>query len=499
MRGTAIGFAIGVAIAFGAEVARAACTTDAECTAPPLVRCDAAELGGACVECLADADCRSGLLCERDRLRAGFSKCVACAEGRTSGCRREDKGAACLSSGSCGCLRDDDCGDPTTLRVCAGGECTSGCRGDGSRSCPTGQSCTARGAGTGDCVRDPAGTTVRADAGLPNPTPPPVGPGGNCSIGREMRREVDDGDFALTIVVGMAMLATARKKRARASLGLGLGLRALAAALPIVIGCSRTPTPLRPGYEGSVGLPHRGVLIGGERVAETEHLKFLRDNDRRWATPRFGKVLTRAAERVAKERPGAALVLGDLSAKGGGVLMPHLSHRSGRDADVLLYLVTLDGAVVTSPGFVHVREDGLAWDERGKRFVRFDVERQWLLLKAMLEDPDGHVQFVFASRNIRALLAEWAIARGESMEIVYRALTVMVQPNPGGEHDDHFHVRTACTDEEVVAGCEPSGPERPWLARQSAEATDPIELARALFEPIEGTVFAAPSTARSAR
>jgi len=100
---------------------------------------------------------------------------------------------------------------------------------------------------------------------------------------------------------------------------------------------------------------------------------------------------------------------------------------------------------------------------------------------------------------VKALLVEHALARGEPTETVRRAQEVMLEPHPGGVHDDHIHIRTACSAEEIVAGCVPNGPARPWLASAPAletsgaadahEARDgrapdaDADLVRALLEP----------------
>lgn len=262
-----------------------------------------------------------------------------------------------------------------------------------------------------------------------------------------------------------------------------------------VLGCGRAPTPLAPQLGGSIGMPHRGVLTGAaELPKEGDGFKWLRQDDRHFGVPRFVAAIERAAGKVAKERPGGVLAIGDLSTARGGQLLPHLSHRTGRDADLLLYLVTPQGAPVESPGFVHVGNDGLAWDDKGKRFLRFDVERQWLLVKTLVEDPEARIQWVFASRNVRALLIDWARARGEKPETIVRAMEIMLQPQPGGPHDDHVHIRTACTASEVASGCEPTGPKRAWLDAPFSN-TEPVvvegatltedELVLGLFTPLE--------------
>lgn len=257
-------------------------------------------------------------------------------------------------------------------------------------------------------------------------------------------------------------------------------------------GCARAPSPLAPHYAGSIGLPHRGVLTkASELPAEGDGYRMLRSNDRHFGTPRFVAAIERAAAKVAHERPGTKLTIGDLSARHGGHISSHSSHRTGRDADLLLYMTTLEGAPVTTTSFVHVGTDGLAFDEGADRFLRFDVEREWLLVKALVEDPEARVQWLFVSRPVKAMLVEWARARGESGETILRAMDAMQEPGPPAQsHDDHIHVRTACDAAEVASGCEPTGPVRPWIAMPAAEAATAdgpttLELVQSLILPID--------------
>lgn len=259
-------------------------------------------------------------------------------------------------------------------------------------------------------------------------------------------------------------------------------------------GCGHAPSPLAPHWAGSIGLPHWGVLTKAtELPAEGTGYRVLAANERHYGTPRFVAAIERAAARVGRERPGSTLIVGDLSAKSGGKISSHSSHRSGRDADLLLYMTTLEGAPVTSTSFVHVGNDGLAFDEATKRFLRFDVEREWLLVKTLVEDPEARVQWLFASKPVEAMLIDWARARGESGDTIVRAMDMLLQPGPPAQsHDDHVHVRIACDADEIAAGCEPTGPVRPWIAAADPslpnELPSTIELVQSLVLPIDPPV-----------
>jgi penicillin-insensitive murein endopeptidase len=149
-------------------------------------------------------------------------------------------------------------------------------------------------------------------------------------------------------------------------------------------------------------------------------------------------------------------------------------------------VTTLDGVPVKSPGFVHFGADGLAHDDASGRWVRLDVPREWLLVRALVQDPEARVQWIFVSDVVQAMLVEWALARGDSTEAIRRAQAVMLQPSHGGVHDDHIHVRTACSPDEMVAGCRSSGPRRTWLSYDLPPLDDRDEdLALALLRPID--------------
>lgn len=256
--------------------------------------------------------------------------------------------------------------------------------------------------------------------------------------------------------------------------------------------CLGMPSPLAPNLEGSIGVPHNGVLtvaaelprrgIGYERYRPMAPVY--------WGHPRLVAAIERAARAVHEKRPGGApLVVGDLSARHGGRIPRHNSHRTGRDVDLLFYVTTPSGAPVRNPGFVPFGADGLAHLEDG-RFLRLDVERQWLFFKELLTDPEIDVQFLFVSRDLEALIIDYALAKETDLSLVWRAQTVMIQPVDSLPHDDHVHMRIACRPEDAVRGCSGGGPRWEWLEPlPSFEGPlDELLAALAVDDPLEPLV-----------
>lgn len=237
---------------------------------------------------------------------------------------------------------------------------------------------------------------------------------------------------------------------------------ALASAWALA-GCIGAPSPLAPGVHGSIGVPHRGCLTGGASLPDKgEGFERFRKHDVRWGNPRLVHAIRTAAAAVARARPGGApLLVGDMSRELGGFSPGHASHRNGRDADLILYALTPDGRPVRTPGFINYGPDGLAVHE-GK-FYRLDLDRTWLLVKALIEAPDSNVQWLFFASWLEALVIEHARARGEPDDLVHKAESVLLQPGDSLPHADHLHLRVACTPDELVAGCAGGGPRWRWL------------------------------------
>ncbi len=230
--------------------------------------------------------------------------------------------------------------------------------------------------------------------------------------------------------------------------------------------CIGTPTPLQPNLNGSVGYPHGGVQTSASElpVSGPGFVRFRPNEKVYWGQPALVNGIESVARHVhTRFGGGPPIVLGDLSARPGGNIPRHNSHRSGRDVDVLWQLMTPEGKPVRSPGFVKVGQDGLAVDPGSGRYYRLDIERQWQVIKGFLTTPDLGVQWMFCATWIEALLIQYARALGEPDELVWRAQTVMLQPADSLPHDDHIHLRIACSANEAVAGCMGGGPHWDWL------------------------------------
>lgn len=270
-----------------------------------------------------------------------------------------------------------------------------------------------------------------------------------------------------------------------------MALREVAATAvsSLLLGCFSAPTPLAPGLAGSVGMPNSGVQTGALElpVRGKGFQRYRPEGRNHWGRPRLVSALTRISAEIDEELPGGLLVIGDLGARHGGQIPGHASHRSGRDVDLLFYALTPGGAPIPSPGFVRYEADGLALVPDNGDYIRLDVARSWLLVKKLVTAPEVGVQFLFVSRSVEALLSDYARSRGEPLELVYHAQTVMLQPGDSLPHDDHFHLRIACSPEEAHAGCSGGGPYWEWLPPLPPSQAESQALLEAIAadEPLE--------------
>lgn len=228
--------------------------------------------------------------------------------------------------------------------------------------------------------------------------------------------------------------------------------------------CGLSPPPTGPA---SYGYASRGVLLSGQPLAKAGE-GFVRarpDDDARFGVPLLIDALERTAAKVQADFPKTRpLRIGDISGPSGGDHERHGSHRTGRDVDILFYLLDEQGNSMEGSGF-------FAFDERGissnaGRLAFFDTARNWALVRTLLADPDALVQWIFCADGIKARLLAYAAEHEPDAQILLRASYVVHQPSYGNPHRDHFHVRIACSAEERTRGCLDDGPTWPWLRNE---------------------------------
>lgn len=196
----------------------------------------------------------------------------------------------------------------------------------------------------------------------------------------------------------------------------------------------------------SGGYPNDGWQLRGKRLRRSAELRIREaSKDRVYGHPALVLMLGRSARDVAKAAPGSVLLVGDLSAKGGGPISGHKSHQSGRDADVAFYVTDLHGKRVASTEYVAFDGDGKARDGRA---LLFDDERNWFLVESWARDKRAGLSHIFVSWPLRERLLKFARDRPRFAKYIPEATALLKQPENGEAHDDHFHVRITCPAEE---------------------------------------------------
>ncbi|MCB9550614.1 MAG: penicillin-insensitive murein endopeptidase [Myxococcales bacterium] len=183
-----------------------------------------------------------------------------------------------------------------------------------------------------------------------------------------------------------------------------------------------------PGWPHSVsiGTPNRGWLAHGIPLTAGEH--FTVRQGLNYGAREAVEAIERAGAAVAAAHPGSPrLHVGDLSSKHGGRLKRHLSHQSGRDADIAYYLKS-----------DHDEDNLKAANPR-----TLDVARTWTFIAALV--ADGQVEYVFSDRRLIPLLKRHAVevARlpAEQVETLFGSSTQGGVIRHLRGHHDHIHVR----------------------------------------------------------
>jgi penicillin-insensitive murein endopeptidase len=192
----------------------------------------------------------------------------------------------------------------------------------------------------------------------------------------------------------------------------------------------------------SVGYPNDGFQVRAKKLRKTPDLKIKNGSrGRSYGHPALVLMLKRSAADVAKAVPDSVMLVGDLSRKHGGPLSGHVSHQSGRDADVGFYVVNSRGRSYLPSRFISFDGEGNARDGSG---LKFDDRRNWLLVQSWARDRRAGLAHVFVSSPLRARLMRYAQRYSRHRKYIPAVQALMKQPEASSTHDDHFHVRIAC-------------------------------------------------------
>ena len=229
----------------------------------------------------------------------------------------------------------------------------------------------------------------------------------------------------------------------------------------------------------SVGSHSKGALLHGvampfEGTGYEVHPDW-RPRDHRYATGSVVHWLTEVFREVDRLVPGSTIYLGDLSVRNGGDAAMHRSHASGRDIDIFFLASDSSGAPLHGlPAMVHFAGDGraLRWSvaKVGQSIkvsmpnAHFDAQRNWAVVRAMLETPGSEVQWIFIHRDLAGLILAEAEREGAPFALLDRARVLLHQPTDSQPHDDHMHVRVFCDPSDRPFGCNDKGPRR-WLKK----------------------------------
>ena len=170
-----------------------------------------------------------------------------------------------------------------------------------------------------------------------------------------------------------------------------------------------------------------------------------------YGTDEMIRLIVHVGRRMAVDSPGAVFGVGDISKQQGGPSAWHRSHQSGRDVDLIFFVKDANGKPTKSYYMRRFNADG-ATQPGGKKYL-FDVERNWLLVRAAIENPIAKVQYMFVYDPLKQLLLDHAREIGEPEGLIEQASHILHQPGDSLPHDDHCHMRIYCSLTDRQVGC----------------------------------------------
>ena len=220
----------------------------------------------------------------------------------------------------------------------------------------------------------------------------------------------------------------------------------------------------------SLGYPAAGRLEGGvpfpEKGVGFRFLGVVRERGTAWGTEELRGLIERVGLALDAAHPGSEMRLGNVGKRGGGRIRWSVSHRCGRDVDILFLADDGRGRPLRVDDFEHYDRSGRSRTDRARRF---STARNWTVVRALVMDSPVRVQRIFVAEWLRRmLLAHGRTVPGDE-EAVRRAEDVLSQPRYALDHSDHFHVRIYCSREDTLLGCHDYDPRWEWVEDYSRD------------------------------
>jgi penicillin-insensitive murein endopeptidase len=205
------------------------------------------------------------------------------------------------------------------------------------------------------------------------------------------------------------------------------------------------------GQISLIGSPNAGRIQHPARLPDEGKgwLKLFLPRDRAWGSAALVRLLRGAGNEIENLFPGRSrLQVGDMSAAEGGKISGHRSHQNGLDADLAYYdLNDLEQDPQLTTGFA------LDMVQKGTVSPRFDLERNWHLIRILAQDPA--VQRIFIDRHLISALCFYALEQTQAdLALIFAKLGHFAN------HSDHLHVRLNCPAHQrrCVSGRPPLAP-----------------------------------------
>ena len=156
------------------------------------------------------------------------------------------------------------------------------------------------------------------------------------------------------------------------------------------------------------------------------------------------RALLYAAGRVQRSHPGTYVAYMDVSARMGGPIAKHLSHRDGKDVDILFFGRSEQGL---EPRSISWNTVGYGLDYQCDTRLNpagwsFDAERGWAFLMALRDNGHASVDRIFVEPCVEEWLVEFGQSAKAPSEDIRWAIDTLRYAGPrAGDHLDHFHIR----------------------------------------------------------